>query len=127
MELPFLPCQPRMGSCSGKQQGKVDLHCFVVIAGDGASGSPLQVPRLFTKIQQCTVQSPKGKGFKYAPGHGPTVPQQCPETGSGWIMGGPFWSQPLHDQAWVKGVLDILTVSTTLAWPASAQAYTGGC
>ena len=65
------------------------------------------------------MQSPKGKGFKFAPGHGPTVPQQCPETGSGWIMGGPFWSQPLHDQAWVKGVLDTLTVITT---PTSAQA-----
>lgn len=52
----------------------------------------------------------KGKGFKYAPGHGPAVPQQCPETGSGWIMGGPFWSQPIHDQAWVKGVLANLEV-----------------
>ncbi|CAL5223126.1 g5591 [Coccomyxa viridis] len=53
-------------------------------------------------------KSPKGKGFKFAPGHGPVVPQQCPETGSGWIMGGPFWSQPIHDQAWVKGILAIL-------------------
>ena len=57
------------------------------------------------------LQSAKGKGFKFAPGHGPVVPQQCPETGSGWIMGGPFWSQPIHDQAWVKGILAILEVS----------------
>ena len=57
------------------------------------------------------MQSPKGKSFKYAPGHGPTVPQQCSETGSNWIMGGPFWSQPIHDPAWVKGVLQILEVS----------------
>ena len=56
------------------------------------------------------MQSLKGKDFKYAPGHGPTVPQQCPETGSNWIMGGPFWSQPIHDPAWVKGVLQILEV-----------------
>lgn len=57
------------------------------------------------------MQSPKGKNFKYAPGHGPAVPQECPETGSGWIMGGPFWSQPIHDQTWVQGVLDILEVN----------------
>ena len=69
-------------------------------------------------------QSPKGKGTKYAPGHGPVVPQQCPETGSGWIMGGPLWSQPIHDAAWVKGVLDILEVTeVSLPLPCSCQSH----
>ena len=67
-----------------------------------------------SNIPSCAVQSQKGKGIKYAPGHGPTVPEHCPETGSGWIMGGPFWSQPIHDQDWVKGVLGILEVSSRL-------------
>ena len=39
------------------------------------------------------------------PGIGPAVPQQCPETGSGFHMGGPFWAEPLHDPAWVAGLL----------------------
>lgn len=38
-------------------------------------------------------------------GAGPAVPQQCPETGSGFQMGGPFWAEPLHDQEWVQGLL----------------------
>jgi tRNA (guanine26-N2/guanine27-N2)-dimethyltransferase len=33
------------------------------------------------------------------------VPQQCPETGSGFQMGGPFWAEPLHDPEWVQGLL----------------------
>jgi tRNA G26 N,N-dimethylase Trm1 len=39
-------------------------------------------------------------------GQGPAVPQQCPETGSGFTMGGPFWAEPIHDAAWVAGLLD---------------------
>ena len=34
------------------------------------------------------------------------MPQQCPETGSGFTMGGPFWAEPIHDSAWVAGLLD---------------------
>ena len=35
-------------------------------------------------------------------------------------MGGPFWSQPIHDQAWVKGILAILEVRKALpAFPFS--------
>ena len=39
-------------------------------------------------------------------GAGPAVPQQCPETGAGFQMGGPFWAEPLHDPEWVAGLLD---------------------
>lgn len=31
---------------------------------------------------------------------------RCPESGSGYLMGGPIWSQPLHDQQWVDGLLE---------------------
>ncbi|KAG2433178.1 hypothetical protein HYH02_012720 [Chlamydomonas schloesseri] len=35
---------------------------------------------------------------KYLPGPGPAVPEmRCPETGSGYIMGGPIWAGPIHD------------------------------
>lgn len=30
---------------------------------------------------------------------------RCPESGSGYTMGGPIWARPLHDQEWVKGLL----------------------
>ncbi|EFN59063.1 hypothetical protein CHLNCDRAFT_29505, partial [Chlorella variabilis] len=47
-----------------------------------------------------------GNSVKYMPGAGPAVPQQCPETGAGFQMGGPFWAEPLHDPEWVAGLLD---------------------
>ncbi|GAX81061.1 hypothetical protein CEUSTIGMA_g8496.t1 [Chlamydomonas eustigma] len=42
---------------------------------------------------------------KYMPGHGPAVPVKCPETGSGYLMGGPIWSDPMHDHSFVKGLM----------------------
>lgn len=30
---------------------------------------------------------------------------RCPESGSGYLMGGPIWARPLHDQEWVDGLL----------------------
>lgn len=39
-------------------------------------------------------------------GVGPAVPQQCPESGSGFQMGGPFWAEALHDPEWVQGLLE---------------------
>ena len=64
-------------------------------------------------------QQQKGKGFKFAPGHGPAVPQACPETGSGFIMGGPFWAGPIHDPAWIQGLLTAIDVRSPLT--AAAQ------
>ncbi|KAK9907632.1 hypothetical protein WJX75_007284 [Coccomyxa subellipsoidea] len=48
----------------------------------------------------------KGRSTKYGPGAGPAVPQACPETGSGFQMGGPMWAGPIHDPAWIQGLLD---------------------
>lgn len=47
-----------------------------------------------------------GNSIKYSPGMGPAVPQQCPDTGSNFQMGGPFWTEPLHDPEWVAGLLE---------------------
>ncbi len=33
------------------------------------------------------------------------MPDKCPETGSGFQMGGPFWAEPIHDPQWVAGLL----------------------
>lgn len=47
----------------------------------------------------------KGNSSKYAPGIGPPVPQQCPETDAAFTVGGPFWAEPIHDLEWAKGLL----------------------
>ncbi len=54
----------------------------------------------------------KGNSIKYMPGAGPAVPQQCPETGSGFLMGGPYWAEPIHDHAWLQGVLKAVQART---------------
>jgi tRNA G26 N,N-dimethylase Trm1 len=56
-------------------------------------------------IFSLNVQDEKNGQPKHAPGRGPCVPEKCPETGSGFIMGGPFWAAPLHDTTFVRGVL----------------------
>jgi tRNA (guanine26-N2/guanine27-N2)-dimethyltransferase len=56
----------------------------------------------------CPAQVQKGNGIKYTPGAGPAVPQQCPETGAGFLMGGPFWAEPIHDMDWVAGLLQLV-------------------
>ena len=52
----------------------------------------------------------KGKSIKYVPGIGPAVPGTCQETGAGFLMGGPIWLEPLHDPAWVRGLLEYIEV-----------------
>lgn len=48
----------------------------------------------------------RGNSTKYSPGVGPTVPPKCPDTGANWTMGGPFWAEPIHDQAALKSMLE---------------------
>lgn len=40
------------------------------------------------------------------PGHGPVVPQKCPETGAAYLVGGPLWSEPIHDMTWAQAIKD---------------------
>ncbi len=42
---------------------------------------------------------------KYMPGSGPAVEQRCPDTGSGFIMGGPIWADAIHDPTFIQGRL----------------------
>lgn len=50
----------------------------------------------------------KGNNAKFTPGHGPAAPQICPETGSGFSMGGPFWAEPTHDPEAIREILAVL-------------------
>lgn len=56
-------------------------------------------------LQRVGSKKVHGTTTKYLPGHGPVVPEKCPETGSGYLMGGPIWAEPIHDPAFVRGVL----------------------
>lgn len=56
------------------------------------------------------MQIQKSGGLKYMPGVGPAVPQQCPETGANFLMGGPFWADPIHNMDWVHGILKSVQV-----------------
>ena len=46
----------------------------------------------------------KGTATKYQAGSGPVVPKDCPHCGWHFNMGGPFWSEPIHDQQWVSDI-----------------------
>lgn len=43
--------------------------------------------------------------MRYAPGFGPSVPQECTDCGKKFNMGGPIWSAPIHDLEWVSSIL----------------------
>ena len=52
----------------------------------------------------------KGNHPKHHAGRALREPSKCSETGSGFIMGGPFWSGSLHDSDFVTDVLQIVQV-----------------
>jgi len=66
------------------------------------------------------VETGKG-GVKYSPGQGPVVPQKCPETGSRYLVGGPLWNGPLHDQEFVGRVLEEVSGSGGGRYPAKER------
>ena len=56
------------------------------------------------ELQPVGRQSTKGNVTKYHPGAGPVVPQRCPNCGWHYNMGGPIWSDPIHDKTWLKNI-----------------------
>ena len=48
--------------------------------------------------------STKHNSVKHQVGDGPVVPQKCAHCGWGFHMGGPFWTEPVHHQAWVAAI-----------------------
>ena len=56
------------------------------------------------ELQAVGRQQTKGNVTKYQPGVGPVVPQRCSSCGWHYNMGGPIWSDPIHDKTWVTNV-----------------------
>jgi tRNA (guanine26-N2/guanine27-N2)-dimethyltransferase len=50
----------------------------------------------------------KGNSIKYQPGVAAPAGGKCPETGANFIIGGPFWSEAIHDQQVVQGILNMV-------------------
>lgn len=44
----------------------------------------------------------KGEGFSSVPGMAPSILPNCKECGKHWVVGGPIWSNPIHDLEWVS-------------------------
>mmetsp|Transcript_18216 Transcript_18216/g.47536 ORF Transcript_18216/g.47536 Transcript_18216/m.47536 type:complete len:515 (-) Transcript_18216:135-1679(-) len=61
-----------------------------------------------------------GKSEKFMAGHGPCVPTRCEETGSKFLMGGPIWSAPIHDEEWIRNLSADINANKDL-YPAYKQ------
>ena len=44
----------------------------------------------------------------------PTVPQECSECGGKFVMGGPIWSDPIHDRDWAASILSNIRATSGL-------------
>lgn len=60
-------------------------------------------------IQPVGSKKVNGNSIKYAPAHGPVVPaEKCPESGGSYLMGGPIWTDRIHDVSFIQGLLEDL-------------------
>ncbi len=48
----------------------------------------------------------EGKSRKYNPATGPIVGEKCQECGQKFQIGGPIWSEPIHDKSFVERLLE---------------------
>eukprot|EP00795_Rhopilema_esculentum_P012237 gene12237-2871_t len=51
----------------------------------------------------------EGNKKKYNPGTGPVVGESCKECGQRFQIGGPIWSEPMHDKQFVESLLERLS------------------
>ena len=55
-----------------------------------------------------TAPTNDGNATRYMPGKAPCVSPKCEECGWDFNMGGPFWTEPLHDPVWTQKLLSKL-------------------
>eukprot|EP00850_Spirogloea_muscicola_P011482 SM000071S21106 [mRNA] locus=s71:391555:399694:+ [translate_table: standard] len=48
----------------------------------------------------------KHNQVRYTPGVGPPIGQACEHCGKHFYMGGPMWSDPIHDASWQQQIMD---------------------
>jgi len=87
------------------------VRCFVRVysSAKDAKLAPTKVSYAYQcvgcdtfELQPVGRVTQKGQGpARHQPGAGPPVPEKCPHCGWGFNMGGPFWTEPMHDHAFV--------------------------
>lgn len=96
---------------------RMDFYVRVFVRIFTSASEMKNTPLKLSYIYQCTgcdsfhlqclarTVSKKKDSVRYLPGFGPVVPQECADCGKKFNMGGPIWSAPIHDQAWVSSIL----------------------
>ena len=89
------------------------VRCFVRVysSAKDAKLAPTKVSYAFQcagcdafEFQPVGKTTTKHNSVKHQVGDGPVVPQKCEHCGWGFHMGGPFWTEPVHDQTWVASI-----------------------
>jgi tRNA (guanine26-N2/guanine27-N2)-dimethyltransferase len=89
------------------------VRCFVRVysSAKDAKLAPTKVSYVFQcagcdtfELQPVGRVVEKHGSIKHQVGHGPVVPQRCSHCGWGFHMGGPFWTEPVHDFEWVADI-----------------------
>ncbi|CAK8533365.1 unnamed protein product [Lathyrus sativus] len=93
-----------------------DFYLRVFVRIYTSASAMKNTPLKLSYVYQCTGcdsfhlqplgrASTKNASVRYLPGFGPVVPQDCTDCGKKFIMGGPIWSAPIHDQEWVSSII----------------------
>ncbi|XP_024316320.1 probable tRNA (guanine(26)-N(2))-dimethyltransferase 1 isoform X3 [Brachypodium distachyon] len=89
--------------------------------------SPLKISHVYQcvgcnsfHLQNVGRINSKDKRNVALPNFCPTVPQECCECGHKFVMGGPIWSDPIHDKEWATSILSNVQAMSG-AYPAYAK------
>ncbi|MED6180109.1 hypothetical protein PIB30_007267 [Stylosanthes scabra] len=95
---------------------QMDFYVRVFVRIYSSASAMKNTPLKLSYVYQCTGCDSfhlqpigrtisKNTSVRYLPGYGPVVPQDCSDCGKKFVMGGPIWSAPIHDQDWVGSIL----------------------
>ncbi|KAK7340684.1 hypothetical protein VNO77_21394 [Canavalia gladiata] len=95
---------------------QMDFYVRVFVRIYSSASAMKNTPLKLSYVYQCTGcdsfhlqpvgrSISKNNSVRYLPGYGPAVPQECNYCGKKFNMGGPIWSDPIHDQDWVTSIL----------------------
>ncbi|WJX70697.1 methylamine--glutamate N-methyltransferase [Trifolium repens] len=94
-----------------------DFYLRVFVRVYTSASAMKETPLKLSYVYQCTGcdsfhLQPLGRSItkntsvRHLPGFGPVVPQECTDCGKRFVMGGPIWSAPIHDQEWVASIIE---------------------
>ncbi|KAL6622966.1 hypothetical protein ACP70R_032845 [Stipagrostis hirtigluma subsp. patula] len=104
------------------------IECtWISTSASTVKSSPLKLSHVYQcvgcnsfHLQNIGRINSKDKRNVALPNFCPTVPKDCPECGHKFVMGGPIWSDPIHDKEWVASILSNIHAMSD-AYPAYAK------